>query len=356
MPGKSKKAPKNKIAGSRAHEKNLASELRRDLVTGDWIVIATRRADRPHAFIARGRQAEDVRTTCPFENPQKSGNSEPLFLLPPGKSRDWSIQVISNKYPAFSPSGECKVARSRGPYEVMDGRGFHEIVITRDHSKHLALFSREEAEDVIVAYQERFGALKKDSCVRYMAIFHNHGRQAGASLSHPHSQIIALPIVPPDVERSLEGSALYFKEHKECVHCVMIGWEKQDTKRIVFENEHFIAFCPFISRTAFEIRIFPKEHDAHFDHMVRDHYGQFADALRFSLSALHKTLENPAYNFFLHTAPLDGEEYNHYHWHMEIVPKTAIWAGFELSTGIEISTLSPEQAAGFLRANLTPNA
>ena len=330
-----------------------SSELRRDLVTGEWIVIATRRALRPHAFIAKGEREEDTRESCPFEDPQKAGNEAPLFLFPQDAKDSWQVQVIANKYPAFSPAGECQVPRNRGPYEIIDGRGFHEVVITRDHSKHFALFSREEAEQVVRAYHERYAAMKTDSCVTYIAIFHNHGRSAGATLTHPHSQIIALPIVPPDVRRSLEGSADYFQKNKACVHCVMIAWEQEDKKRIIFENDTFVAFCPFISRTAFEIRIFPKNHDAHFDHMMPKHYGDFADALRHSLGALHKTLENPAYNFFLHTAPLDGETYEHYHWHLEIMPKTAIWAGFELSTGIKISTLAPEQAAEFLREQIS---
>lgn len=346
---KEKKLSKNNIL--QPSSISSSSELRRDLVTGDWIVIATRRALRPHAFIAQGKHEEDPRDTCPFEDPEKSGNEPPLFLLPQNAGSDWRVQVIPNKYPAFSPAGECQVPRAFGPYEVIDGRGFHEVVITRDHSKHFALFSREEAEQVVRTYQERYAVMKNDPCVTYIAIFHNHGRTAGATLTHPHSQIIALPIVPPDVRRSLQGSADYFERNKQCVHCVMIEWERKDKERIVFENDTFVAFCPFISRTAFEIRIFPKHHDAHFDHMMSEHYGDFADALRHSLGALHETLENPAYNFFLHTAPLDGETYEHYHWHMEIVPKTAIWAGFELSTGIEISTLTPEQAAGFLREN-----
>ncbi len=340
-----------------------SSELRRDLVTGDWIAVATARAKRPHAFILKdGSVKAEPKSLCPFENPQKSGNAEPLLLyrglssvrqLRHGKQKDgWELQVIPNKFPAFTPVGQCPIPYKVGPYEVIDGRGFHEIIITRDHKKHLALFSRHEAENVIRAYQERYAALKNDSCVTYISIFHNHGKEAGASLVHPHSQLIAIPIVPTNVWRSISHSATYFRENKSCVHCEMIKWELKDKERIVFENEAFVAFCPFVSRTAFEIRIFPKKHVSHFDHFSSDHHGALADALRYSLKTLHKTLRNPPYNFFIHTAPVDHQEYPHYHWHIEILPKTSIWAGFELGTGIEISTIKPENAAEFLRRAL----
>ncbi|MBI2462687.1 MAG: galactose-1-phosphate uridylyltransferase [Candidatus Spechtbacteria bacterium] len=339
--------------GSMAPSRDLntpVSELRRDLVTGDWILIAKQRGKRPHAFIAGDDKEIELPTSqCPFEDPQKSGNAPPVLLYKNAEGTDWEVQVIPNKYPAFAQQGECLVPQMRGPYEVIDGKGFHEVIITRDHEKHWAFFSREEATNVVRAYQERYQKLKDDECVTYISIFHNHKRAAGASLAHPHSQLIAIPVVPADVRRSLEGSRNYFHKNGRCVHCETINFEVQEKSRIVFENERFIAFCPFISRTAFEIRLFPKNHQEDFGSLSPEHYSDLADGLREPLKMLNGTLQNPAYNFFLHTAPLDGVEYQHYHWHFEIVPKTAIAAGFELGTGIEISTLEPEQAAEFLR-------
>ena len=185
---------------------SIPSELRRDLVTGDWIVIAKERAKRPSDFAIK---KEGEPTTCPdddpFADPQRSGNEEPVLLYK-DKEGVWTLQVIPNKFPAFTQRGECMAPRHIGPYEIIDGRGHHEVVITRDCDKHFALLSSEQAEEVIRAYYKRYNELKEDSCVRYISIFHNHGREAGASVVHPHSQIIAIPVVPPDVSRSLRGA------------------------------------------------------------------------------------------------------------------------------------------------------
>ena len=342
MPKTRKKAQLKRVSA--------VSELRRDLVTGDWIVIAKKRAKRPHAYISESADAgAQPKEGCPFEDPQKFGNAKPLLVYRDTTSKDWVLQVIPNKYPAFAQIGDYITPRKRGPYEVIDGRGYHEVIITRDHTKHLALFTKREAASLIRAYQERFQVFREDECVTYISVFHNHGRAAGATLSHPHSQLIAIPVVPADVRRSLSGSATYFHEMGKCVHCTTLEWEQEDHTRVIFENDSFIAFCPFISRAAFEVRIFPKKHQSKFDQLPPELYGDLGDALRISLWRLYNTLKNPPYNFFLHTAPLDGKDYPHYHWHIEILPKTAIWAGFELGTGIEISTLTPEQAAKFLR-------
>ena len=207
-----------------------------------------------------------------------------------------------------------------------------------------------EVDLLVRSYQDRYAALKKKDCVKYVSIFHNQGRDAGATLSHPHSQIIAIPVVPPDVARSISGSAAYFRAHKRCVHCLILRYELRMKERIVYQNELFVACAPFASKTAFELRIFPKRHESHFEDMTPKDREAFADALRITLAKLFRGLKNPDYNFFLHTAPTGGrEEFRHYHWHLEILPKTAVWAGFEIGTGIEISTVAPESAAEFLR-------
>lgn len=326
---------------------NISSELRRDLVTGDWIVIAKERAKRPSDFATKGESL-----TCladdPFRDPQASGNGEPVLKYE-NKDKEWTLQVIPNKFPAFTQQGECAVTREEGPYEVIDGRGHHEVVITRDCDKHFALFSKEQAEEVIRAYNARYNELKKDSCVKYVSVFHNHGKEAGASVVHPHSQIIAIPVVPPDVSRSLRGSKEFNEKDGGCVHCTMIEWEKKEGSRVIYENDTMIAFCPYVSRTAFEIRVFPKEHQSRFEDLDPKKFSDLGDAMRESLAKLYHALGNPSYNFFLHTAPVNDDDYSYYHWHMEIIPKTLIWAGFELATGVEISTIEPERAAQFLR-------
>lgn len=321
------------------------SELRFDPVSKDWILIATGRAKRPENFIKEtSRRDSGPKSTCPFCRIEK----EREILEYKDKKGNWFVQVVENKYPAFS-RGDGLNKRTEGPYQVMDGVGFAEVVITRDHTRSMAQFSIPEIRQVIDAYHERYLDLMNEKFVNCVSIFHNHGKTAGATISHPHSQIITYPIIDPEVNRSLAGSAAYWKKHKKCVHCVMLDFDKKDGQRIIFENENFWVVCPFASRIAFEIRIYPKNHLAYFERIKDEEKNSLAEAFKIALTKLFKGLNDPDYNFFLHTAPCDGKNYDHYHWHFEILPKTSTWAGFELGTGIEISTIEPEKAAEYLR-------
>lgn len=339
--------------------KNI-SELRQDIVSGDWVVIATGRGRRPHDFTKKDGDhwwKKQIKN-CPFEELVNSAfyvalkNGEIHKLTKKNKDmleKEWFLQIIPNKYPAFG-KGVCAVERKIGPYNWEDGVGFHDVMILRDHQKTLAEASSKETEMFIRAYRDRYRQLKDEDCVQYISIFHNYGPEAGASVAHYHSQIIALPVVPPDVGRSIAGSARFFHKYKKCVHCVMIDFEMRKKVRLVYENEKFLAFAPYASRTAFEVRIFPKSHSPTFESIHSDEIIYFSNALKSVFAKICKGLGNPSYNFFIHTSPAGHTEaLRHYHWHMEILPKTAIWAGFELGTGIDISTITPEKAAVFLR-------
>lgn len=341
----------------------FASELRYDIVSKDWVVIATGRARRPRTFALQPREKEKVsEEECPFCSQKIASQNPPTLIYPKShrqKSRkqkiskledcpDWGLVVIPNKYPAFG-RGKRLNKRKIGPYQVMDGVGFHEVVVTRDHFRQIAQFKTAEIKQVIDAYQERYLDLMNEPFVNYVSIFHNHGREAGASIFHPHSQIIAIPTIDPDLHRSLRGSREFYRRHRRCAHCTMLHWDKKDGRRIIFENKKFVVLCPFASRVSFEVRVYPKQHHAYFERITDSEKKQLAEALGIALSKLYKGLNDPAYNFFVHTAPCDGKNYDHYHWHFEILPKTAIFAGFELGTGIEISTIEPEKAAEYLR-------
>jgi UDPglucose--hexose-1-phosphate uridylyltransferase len=323
------------------------SELRRDLVTGAWVVIATNRAKRPDDFKNKIHHEDDLDNGegCPFCDLSKQ--AEPVLFYGNSKT-DWKLAVVPNKYPAFDFSRKLD-RRSEGPFSVVNGVGFHEVIVTRDHNLSIARMDKKQVLEIINAYQERYLNLMNKRFVDYISIFHNHGKDAGASVKHPHSQLIAMPVVDPDVWRSIKGSAEYYRKNNRCVHCLMIEWEKEDGKRIIYENDDFVAFCPFVSRTAFEVRIFPKFHSPYFERIDEESKAKLAEILKICLVKICKGLNNPSYNFFLHTAPCDSKDYPHYHWHFEILPKTSIWAGFELGTGIEISTIAPEKAAEFLR-------
>lgn len=342
--------------------KKFPSELRFDLVSEDWVVIATGRARRPKTFQQEKRKSLfQSKKTCPFESLDRQ--EFPALVFFQGKqtalSTDkeypfvpvkWTTVSIPNKYPAFSSfSNFSPRTRLLGPYQVMDGVGFHEVIITKDHKKDIPQFTKEQTQELIEVYHSRFVYLKNKDYVRYISIFKNKGVKAGATVAHPHSQLIATPITDPDIERSLAGSLEYFQTHRQCVHCTMLQWDRRDKKRIVYENDCYTVVCPFASRVAFEIRIYPKEHLSYFERINRAEKECLAEAFLVTMKKLYKALKDPDYNYFLHTAPTNGNSYDHFHWHWEILPRTSAWAGFELGTGIEISTIEPEKAAAFLR-------
>lgn len=328
----------------------MNSELRQDLVSGDWIVIAPGRAKRPRQLLEKvtPRKVAPVKD-CPFENPQKHGHEVPILIYP--NLKNWDIQVVQNKYPALShEEPSCSVARKVGPYATFSGVGHHDLVITRNHRNDFSALSSEQANLVFQTFRDRYLMLHNDQCVDYIAVFHNWGPGSGASVFHPHYQILAIPVVPPDVHHSLSGSARYFKEHKKCIHCVTIEWEKKEKKRVIFENEGAIAFAPFVSRAAFEVRIFPKKHLPYFENTYDQDLENVVEALQAVLKKFIKNLKDPDYNFFIHTAPLRNKNhYGHYHWHIEVLPKIAMYAGFELSTGVEINIVDPDEAAKILK-------
>jgi len=333
---------------------NSPSQLRYDIVSKDWVVIATGRARRPDEFKKEKKEKPQPKRTCPFchlkkqlppsliyrKNAKYEGKGIPL---------DWTTLVIPNLYPAFSPSGKLD-ERKEGPfYKTLNAVGFHEVVITKDHKKHIALFSQRQVKELIDVYQERYLSLKKEKFVNYISIFHNHGSEAGASISHPHSQILTTPLIDVGLQRTLANAEDFFKEKGSCIYCLMNDWERKMKKRIIFENEHFIALCPFASKVAFEVIITPKKHLSYFEETTEEEKIALSEVFRQTMARLNKALNNPPYNFYLHTAPCDDKEYRFYHWHWTILPKTATPAGFEFGTGIEISVIEPEKAAEYLK-------
>ncbi len=320
------------------------SELRQDPVFGDWILLAPLRGAR-HNFKGRIKMKLS-KSKCPFEDLSKFGNLPPVLVYP--AQRGWFLQIIPNKYPAVG-HGECSLISKKGLYKSRSGTGFHELVILKDHDRYLAQYSVLEIRRILMAYRERYFSLAKDQCVEYISIFHNHGKEAGSTVPHLHSQILALPIVPPDVSHSINGSRRYFHEHKKCVHCEMLRQEIKEKERIIYENKDAIIVAPFASKTDFEIRIFPKKHSAYFEDTKDNELTYFAEAMKFVFSGLYKKLKDPAFNFFIHTAPAGrNHDYNHYHWHMEILPKFETAGSVELGTGLSIISVAPEKAAEIL--------
>ena len=339
----------------RIKKPKFPSELRLDLISGDWVVIATGRAKKPNAFKRKRITRKLSKKDCPFCKIETQ--KKPVLIYSNNKKlqikdkipKNWTTIVIPNLYPAFFPSESLEQRIEGNLYQRINGVGFHEILVTRDHKKTLAYLTIKEIKEVFDAYQSRYLSLMKEKFVNYVSIFHNHGIRAGASQPHPHSQIITTPLIDVDLRRALISSGKYYKKHKKCVYCEMSKWERKTKERIVFENKDFLVICPFASKSAFQMIVSPKKHSAYFERITEKEKWTLAEAFKESLIRLSKALGDPAYNFYLHTAPCDGKNYDYYHWHWTIVPKTGIWAGFEIGTRMEISTIEPEKAAQYLR-------
>lgn len=338
------------MAAREENKRQGVSELRQDLVTGDWVIIATARAKRPDDFVAPPR-ADTAKSPDIFENPEASGQEEDtlIYMRPDG---DWSLRVFPNKYPAVSRSNGRPKSLADGPYFGMSAVGYHEVIVTRDADRSIALFENWQVAELFDAYQDRYLALMNKASVNYIQIFHNHGKEAGASVAHPHSQLMAVPVVAPYVESILSGAERFYKSHRQRVYSVMVDYEQEKRKRLVYENDDFVVFAPYASRVAFELWVVGKRPNPYFERMTEAEKFTAGDALQKALQSIYVGLGDPAYNFYLYTAPCDGKDYPHFQWHIEIAPHTATWAGFELSTGIEISSIEPEKAATFLREQL----
>ena len=326
-------------------------ELRKDPVIGRWVIISTERGKRPTDF---ARDPAPRRPSfCPFcPGHEDKTPPEVLAYRPAGSRRDgpgWTVRVVPNKFPALQIEGDMD-RRAEGLYDKMNGIGAHEVVIeTPEHELALADLSAADLEQVLRAYRERMNDLKRDHRFRYLMLFKNHGEAAGATLEHSHSQLIATPIVPKRVQEELDGAFRHFQLKERCIFCDMIAQERGDRRRIVSENDEFLAFAPFASRFAFETWLLPKRHESHFEAGDPGRLGQLAEILRATLTRVGKALNHPPYNFILHTSPCNQEGLDHYHWHFEIMPKLTKTAGFEWGTGFHINPTTPEEAAEYLR-------
>jgi UDPglucose--hexose-1-phosphate uridylyltransferase len=329
-------------------------ELRRDPITGEWVVIASERAKRPGDFASHspGRDMQGG-STCPFCPGYESMTPpEIMAFRHPGSQRNgpgWWVRVVPNKFPALGIEGDLNKT-GRGMYDWMNGIGAHEVIIeTPEHETQLGFLDNRQIEVVLWAFRARYLDLKKDPRLKYILIFRNYGRVAGASLSHPHSQLVATPVIPGVVAGELAGARRYSEYRDRCVFCDLLRQELDEGKRLVSENEHFIVIEPYASRAPFETWLVPKRHTASFAAISAEEQASFAATLGETLRRLHFCLDDPPYNFNIHTAPCDSDDDQGFHWHLAISPRLTIAAGFEMGTGIYINVTPPEVAAEYLR-------
>ncbi len=327
-------------------------ELRKDPVIGRWVIITTEQALRPDNFQGDDEPAVNL-SMCPFEPGNESSTPPEILSYRQPDSQPngpgWWLRVVPNKFPALRIEGTMD-KRGNGMYEMMNGIGAHEIVIeTPDHADEMGLMSETQTGEVLWAWRDRIVDLSRDHRFKYVMVFKNKGRRAGASLQHPHSQIIALPIVPLRVQEELDGARQYYTCKDRCVFCDLVQQELADRERVIEESDKFISIVPFAQRFPFEMWLLPRQHESDYTHTTRLDFLELAGVLKRTLLRLRGALDDPPFNIVLHTAPVNSEALPHYHWHLEIMPRVTRTAGFEWGTGFYINPTKPEETAQFLR-------
>lgn len=326
------------------------SELRQNLVTLDWVIMATERASRPDEFkITRKRSGPHpaYHPDCPF-----CPGNEHLSMLDMDQIREgstWKVRVVPNKYPALSPTGE-RIRKSEGLHRSISGVGFHEVII--EHPRHdmsVALLSVPDVASIISMYRMRYAAIRKDPRVEAIVIFKNHGEAAGTSIHHPHSQIAAPPVVPTQIRARMEEAIRHLDETGECLFCSMLKDELATGQRIIVESQHFVAFQPYAALSPFHTWIFPRRHMSSFDQISEAEISDLAVTLKTFLGKLYYGLNDPDYNYSIRSVPTDDENAEYFHWYLAVVPRVSSTAGFELGSGMFINTMLPEESSKFLR-------
>ena len=325
-------------------------ELRQNFFTKEWVIIATERAKRPEELATHRATppAQAFVETCPF-CPGNENKTPPEVMRIPASGLPWKVRVIPNKFAALSsevqPTRNLQHLRRR-----IDGFGFHEVIVdSPDHSRCMALLSEEDVGYILSVYKQRYNALSLDPRVNHVTIFKNHGVDAGASLAHPHSQVIATPVIPSQVRHRLFEALRHYDDVGECMFCHMVEREVEDKTRIVIKSERFVAMEVFASSTPFATYIFPLRHIASFGDISEMEIADLARVLRTLLAKIYVGLENPDLNFTVRSSPTEYSGARHYHWYVSVIPRLTRVAGFELGSGMFINTVLPEAAAEFLR-------
>ena len=328
-------------------------DLRKDPIVNRWVIIAHERAKRPHDFKVEDQAVQASTTLCPF----CEGNEE---MTPPeitayrdrggqANKPGWRVRVVPNKFPALKIEGALN-KRGEGIYDTMTGVGAHEVIIESPrHHISMAEMSEEGIREVLWVYRDRLIDLKRDSRLVHGMLFKNVGAAAGASLEHTHSQLIVTPIVPISVWEEMTGALEFHNYRGRCIYCDIVQQELATERRVVLDTPYFTAFCPYASRFPFETWIVPKAHESHFENIPKQGVDDLGTVLRDVLRRLELALDSPPYNYIVHTAPFDSQEMQHYHWHIEIIPRLTKVAGFEWGSGFYINPVPPEDAAAFLR-------
>ncbi len=326
-------------------------EIRHNIVTGEWIIIAANRAQRPGSSFSPGRPLTETRpahvATCPF-CPGNEAQTPPEVLRFP-RHGPWRVRVVPNRFPALEKEGPRRV-RSEGVYRALSGVGWHEVVIeSHRHNAAPALQTGEEVARILTFFQMRGHKIAQDSRIEQVMYVKNHGPSAGTSQEHPHAQIIGLPMVPRRVQGRIEASRRYFEETGECAVCDMWRAELVAGERVVAKSAHFLAFVPYAASASFHTWIVPKQHQASFCQAEADELADLGELLRLVLRKIYVGLADPDYNYVIHSAPVGAHDSHDVHWYVAVTPRLIPWGGFEMESGTFINTTLPKESARFLR-------
>ncbi len=324
-------------------------QLRQNIVTGEWVVVAPERAKRPSDFITAGMVRREHRDECAF----CVGGPAWKTRLPGHDLENEHLYVIPNKFPAFLASEKMCERRSfpqEDFYTTKPAVGGHDVIIAKEHDLRLYDFSHPLMRDLLAMYHRRYQHYRGVDCQpEYTMAIYNHGVEAGASMWHPHGQVFASSIVPNLITKETQGADHYYEQTGVCVFCDLLAHERKEKTRLQIESDRFVSFTFYAARFPFELWIVPKKHVSRFEDASAADLADLAEVLSATLHRLDRTLNNPPLNFFIHSLPnlVDGSA--SYHWHLEIAPRLATYGGFELGGSTVIDIVSPEKAAQFLR-------
>jgi len=333
------------------------SELRQDRTSGRWVIMAPQRGHRPSglppaAQFVTTRPTPPIDPDCPFCPGHEHRLPGIIAVTPIPDPPGWSVRVVPNKFPALQPHPKAAIAEGAKQHRLHDGYGFHEVIIESPrHDADLVAMSDAEIEAVVSVYRERSRQLLHQSAIEAVVLFRNHGLGGGASLRHPHAQIIALPLLPPRLANLVDWGHQYYLEQGRCPTCDEIDAERALQVRIVEETRNFLVLAPFAAEYAFETWIVPIEHQPSFLHLSDLQSGEFARLLRRTLGRLRRARNDPPYSFVVDSAARARLKSPYLHWRLRIAPNLASWGGFELGTGIAIVPSSPEHDAAVLRTS-----
>jgi len=327
-------------------------ELRQNPVTKEWVIIAPARGQRPDEFKAEPNKDENPNydPECPFCPGNEQETPGEILSFQSDKQDEWTVRVVPNKYPALTAEGNYTRKKLSDFYRKMqDAIGSHEIIIeSPQHNAKLGLIADSHMKTILTAYKKRHLALC-NSGYKLVTIFRNYGEAAGTSLRHPHSQIIATPVVPNSKRYPIEEAMRYYDDNGACVFCDMINQELISHERIVLLGKKFIIFEPFAARIPYETWIMPVSHAASFSFINPEELDELAHILNRFLQILYIKLNNPSYNYMIESIPCKSERNLFYHWSLVILPRLTKFAGFELGSGMHINNMFPEECAAILR-------